>query len=94
MMLANTAYESVKDHNDQSPEFEFFRHVRNASSHRNFFYFTRNEPARAAAWRGFALDVVAKGDTNPLFGTPCFGPVLGPADLIDLLADIETKLTG
>lgn len=33
MMLSNIAYESVKDANDQLPEFEFFRHVRNASSH-------------------------------------------------------------
>jgi hypothetical protein len=35
MMLVNTAYESVKDRNDGSPTFEFFRHVRNASSHLN-----------------------------------------------------------
>src|SRR5437762_937584 len=29
-MLSNTAYESVKSLRNRSPEFEFFRHVRNA----------------------------------------------------------------
>ena len=93
MMLANTAYESVKDRNDQSPEFEFFRHVRNASSHRNRFYFTEKEPSRPAAWRGAVLDHMQRGSANPLQGAVCFGPILGPADLIDLLADIEKKFT-
>src|SRR5436309_2282113 len=40
LMLVNTAYESVKDQNDHSPEFEFFRHIRNACSHLNRFWFT------------------------------------------------------
>lgn len=94
MMLANTAYESVKDANDKSPEFEFFRHVRNASSHMNMFNFFAHEPCRPAAWRGATLDHTKLGQANPLFGKPCFGPLLGPADVIDLLADIEKKITG
>ncbi len=93
MMLANLAYESVKSLNDHSPEFEFFRHVRNAASHRNLFTFTQNEPRCPVAWRGIAIDHNKKGTSNPLHGTHCFGPVLGPADIIDLLADIEQKIT-
>lgn len=92
MMLANMAYESVKDKNDHSPEFEFFRHVRNASSHRNLFTFSQKEPSRPAAWRTAILDHTKKGCSNPLQGTHCFGPVLGPADLVDLLTDIEARI--
>ena len=92
MMLANTAYESVKEFNDHSPEFEFFRHVRNASSHQNLFTFSAGEPSRPASWRGAVLDHTKRGAANPLQGTHCLGPVLGPADLIDLLKDIELKL--
>ena len=46
VMLANTAYEAVKDQNDHSSEFEFFRHIRNASSHQNKFNFAQKEPFR------------------------------------------------
>lgn len=92
MMLANTAYESVKEQNDHSLEFEFFRHVRNASSHKNVFTFHPHEPARRAQWRGAIIDHERKGNTNPMHGQPCFGPLLGPADLIDLLAEIEKKI--
>jgi hypothetical protein len=91
-MLANTAYESVKDRNDQSPEFEFFRHIRNASSHQNVFNFCPHEPARAASWRGNSIDHNTKGVSNPLFGTECFGTFIGMAEIIDLLKDIENKL--
>ena len=41
-MLTNTAYESVKDMNDESKIFEFFFHIRNASSHGNKFFFRYN----------------------------------------------------
>lgn len=91
-MLANTAYESVKGRKTHSPEFEFFRHVRNASSHRNYFTFDKEEPRRPAAWRGFTIDHTKLGKENPLQGSPCFGPVLGPADLVSLLKDIEDQL--
>jgi len=91
-MLANTAYESVKDKNDKSVEFEFFRHIRNASSHKNEFFFTDLEPSRPASWRGLIIDHTKKGKSNPLFGDRCFPPFLGPSDLILLLSDIEQKL--
>lgn len=92
LMLMNLAYESVKDHNDHSPEFEFFRHVRNASSHRNNFNFNPREPSRPAAWRGVVIDHTIRGQHNPLHGKQCIGPLLGPADILELLADIERRI--
>ena len=92
MMLANTAYESVKHYNDGSEMFEFFRHIRNASSHLNVFQFNHKEPANPAKWRGAVFDQSLKGENNPLHGKPCFGHFIGVADLLDLLMDIERKV--
>ncbi|MCM2681089.1 hypothetical protein [Echinimonas agarilytica] len=92
IMLANTAYESVKDYNDGSELFEFFRHIRNASSHLNTFQFNQREPAHPAKWRGATIDHRQKGQHNPLFGQQCFGHFMGVADLLDLLMDIEKKI--
>lgn len=91
-MLANTAYEAVKDNNDKSPEFEYLRHVRNASSHQNMFNFFDHEPSSPANWKESKIDHNLKGKRNPLFGTACFGTFMGVADIIDLLKDIEEKL--
>ncbi len=92
MMLANTAYESVKNFNDGSEVFEFFRHIRNASSHLNSFQFNHKEPAHPAKWRGAIIDEKQKGENNPLFGQSCFGRFIGVADILDLLMDIERKI--
>lgn len=92
MMVANLAYESVKRLTNRSPEFEFLRHVRNAASHWNRFTFYENEPCRPASWRGVVLDHMMKGSSNPMHGRECFGATLGPADLIQLLADVESQL--
>lgn len=94
MMLANTAYESVKQYNDGSEIFEFFRHIRNASSHLNVFQFNHKEPAHPAKWRGATFDQTLKGEKNPLQGKPCFGHFIGVADLLDLLMDIELRIIG
>lgn len=91
-MLVNTAYETVKDHDDRSPLFEFFRHVRNACSHRNRFYFKPWEPARPAEWRGLPIDSSIRGTGHPLFGRECFLDVLRPADAPLLLWNIERHL--
>jgi hypothetical protein len=91
-MLTNTAYEAVKEKNDGSPEFEFFRHIRNASSHRNRFNFFPHEPSQPAAWRSATINHTLKGTANPLYGTECFGTIIGAADIIDLLWDIEQKI--
>lgn len=92
-MLMNTAYETVKDKNDQTPEFEFFRHIRNASSHGNRFFFTDYEPKRPAIWRRITIDDSVKGKTNPLFGKVCFFDFFAVPDALLLLSDIDTKIT-
>lgn len=89
IMLANTAYESVKQFNDGSEIFEFFRHIRNASSHLNTFQFIHKEPANAACWRNAIIDNQLKGENNPLNGQRCFGNFLGVSDILELLVDIE-----
>jgi len=91
-MFANLAYEKVKDYNDKTPIFEFFRHVRNAASHNNRFYFKEWKPRRIASWRRIKIDITKKGSNNPFFGVECFGGVLGSADIIFLLIDIEKIL--
>jgi hypothetical protein len=91
-MLANLAYVAVEDKNDKSPEFEFFRHIRNAASHGNKFNFLNWEPASPACWRGATIDHNLKGKSNPLHGKECFGTFIGIADMIDLLADIEKQI--
>ena len=92
MMLANTAYESVKQFNDGSAVFEFFRHIRNASSHLNTFQFNLKEPAHPTKWRGAVIDHQHKGASNLLHNKACFGYFIGVADLLDLLMDIEQKI--
>ncbi len=89
IMLANTAYESVKQFNDGSEVFEFFRHIRNASSHLNTFQFIQKEPANPARWRNAVIDHHLKGENNPLCGHRCFGNFLGVSDILELLIDIE-----
>lgn len=88
-MLANTAYESVKQYNDGSPAFEFFRHIRNASSHLNIFQFNHKEPANPAKWRDAMIPHELKGQKNPLHNKLCFGYFMGVADILELLMDIE-----
>ncbi len=41
---------------DQSPQHEFMRHLRNAVSHGNRWYFIREEPTRPAIFAGISLD--------------------------------------
>jgi hypothetical protein len=89
IMLANTAYEAAKPYNDQSPVFEFFRHIRNAGSHGNRFYFTAREPVQPAIWRTAVIDHTIKGTSNPLYDTACFGLFLGFVDILELLWDVE-----
>jgi hypothetical protein len=89
IMLANTAYESVRQFNDGSEIFEFFRHIRNASSHLNTFQFIHKEPANKARWRNAIIDNQLKGEKNPLYGQRCFGNFLGVSDILELLVDIE-----
>jgi hypothetical protein len=91
-MLLNSAYEVAKPHKDTSPEFELFRHLRNAASHRNQFTFTTREPAGPAAWNRLTIDDSLKGAANPLSGIECVGATVSPADVLALLHDIESRL--
>jgi hypothetical protein len=92
MMLAALAYETVKSMNDHSPEFELFRHLRNAAAHQNKFNFTNQEPRRPAAWLKQSIDHTVKGEGNLLHGHVCFGSFISPSELIDLIAHIEKRL--
>ena len=89
IMLANTAYESVRHFNDGSETFEFFRHIRNASSHLNTFQFIHKEPVNPARWRNAVIEHHLKGENNPLYGHSCFGLFLGVSDILELLIDVE-----
>ncbi|MEQ1598499.1 MAG: hypothetical protein ABL880_03940 [Methylotenera sp.] len=91
-MLLNSTYEIAKQFNDRSPEFEIFRHLRNAASHKNLFTFNANEPALPALWAGLKIDHTLKGSTNPLEGGECVGTVVSAGDIIALLYEIEAKL--
>lgn len=91
-MLLNAAYSIAEPHNDRTPEFEFFRHVRNAVSHGNTFNFYKTEPARPTSWMNFVIDDALKGPANPLYGTKCVGTTISPADVLALLHDIEARL--
>jgi len=93
MMLANQAYEALKDRSTKSPDWELFRHIRNASSHDNRFTFKDREPSRPAHWRSLAIDDAKKGKNNPLYGTICFGGFMGINDLLLLLWDVDKTLT-
>lgn len=89
VMLADTAYAVAEAHHDGSPAFEFFRHVRHASSHSNKFNFSTKEPSRPSAWRTATLDETRRAKSNPLYGSRCFGQYLGFVDILELLWDIE-----
>ena len=70
----------------ESPQFEFFRHVRNAAAHGNRFTFDGLEPRRVAKWRTLTLDRANYA------GTQCFGTLLNAADALALLSDIQEML--
>jgi hypothetical protein len=90
-MLINTAYSVAEAHNDQSPAFEVFRHLRNAASHGNNFFFKKDEPRLPASWGAFVIDDKLKGRFNPLFGVECIGDTVSSADALALLQDIERR---
>ena len=99
-MLANSAWEraqpDLKGVDRGRPDVQYFRHVRNAASHGNRWHFSdksrHREPAKAASWRGSAIDHNLKGSSNPLHDKPCFGSSLGAADVLRSLLDIEPLL--
>lgn len=91
-MLVISAHAVAADHPGcvrsvrESPEFEFFRHVRNAAAHGNKFTFSEGEPRRPALWRSLELTRANHADSQ------CFGKLLNPADALSLLSDIQKML--
>jgi hypothetical protein len=95
-MLANSAYESVNQSERNrlkgNPIFEVFRHVRNAASHGNAWYFDKKQPSFHGAWKRIVIDETQMGSRNPLHGKTCFYGTIQPADLLYLLQDVEGLL--
>lgn len=85
LQFLNSAYEAVKNYNDHSPEFEFFRHTRHAASHGNKFSFKGTEPVRPAEWR-------SKRIARSLHGTSLIFDFITPGDVVLLIQDIKNKL--
>lgn len=79
----------MKQFNDSSEVFEFFRHIYNASSHLNAFQFIQKEPVKLARWRNAVINHHLKGENNSLYGHLCFGDFLGVSYLLKLLIDVE-----
>lgn len=93
--LIARCYEAVKARRDPTvPEWEFFRHCRNAASHDNRFSFAAHEPARPAAWRGLEIERTLEGtpliDETDDSGKPV--GLLSVGDPIVVVWDIEQLL--
>ena len=93
-MMINAVYESVAYHYGEDSwlqlrkkhaELEFFRHLRNAASHRGTWHFKNGEPSRSAEWRGRKLE-------KSLHGKPLFSETLKPGDLLIFLGDVQDLL--
>lgn len=67
------------------PECQFLRHLRNAVSHGNRFYFKRGQPNRPAKFKEFEITSALKGTPNVLFD------FLWPGDVVDLFRYIRTN---
>lgn len=84
-ILINGCYEILKENPIKEkidPEtLEFFRHIRNASSHNGRFTFQKNEPKRKAIWK--RLEITKDLDGTELFDFMAIG------DIILFLQDIE-----
>jgi hypothetical protein len=72
---------------DTGPLWEFLRHCRNAAGHGGKFNFKHGEPRRPAKWG--AVEIVLGLQGSPLFKGADGVGLLGPADPILLLWDIE-----
>jgi hypothetical protein len=88
--LLVTAHEYARDKpfNDRGPLWEFLRHCRNAVAHRGCFSLRPHEPTRPAIWRNKEISQALDG--KPLFDDGTGGGLLGPADPVYLLHDLET----
>lgn len=100
------AYESVKDRLHHAygsdplqwdPMLQYFRHLRNAASHRNRFRIDPRrrgkevtpgiDPKQPPTWRSSVMP-----DDTTMNGLIAFFDFVGPGDILILLADIDAKL--
>jgi hypothetical protein len=85
-MLINICYESVKDKLDRNlPHHEFFRHLRNASSHGGKYFFHTNQPNKKAEWKGIEI-------INSFNGQSIWSIGIDEADIFLLLTEIDNDL--
>jgi hypothetical protein len=78
-LITNSAF------NKRTPEFEFLRHLRNAFSHGNRFYITK-EPTLPAEFNGFKIEYKLNGISNVL------PDIILPGDILDLFAFLKENL--
>lgn len=94
--LVISCYATVEDKNDKSPEFDFFRHLRNGCAHNNNFNFRKHkdkktgnvvydEPARPAKWNGLEI-------TQAQQGKKVIFAFIAPGDILQLLNDMSKKI--
>lgn len=94
--LVVSCYASVENQNDKSPEFEFFRHIRNGCAHDNKFNFRKHknkrtnkviydEPSRSAKWNGLEI-------TQTLENSKVIFNFIAGGDVLQLLNDISAKI--
>ena len=92
--LVISCYEIVKDKNDGSPEFEFFRHLRNGCAHNNKFNFATSKkankltkvPSKPAKWRNFKI-------TRSLNGKKVIFGFIAPGDILEFLCEMSERFT-
>lgn len=71
---------------NKTPEFEFFRHVRNAVSHGNRFTFQPSEPSRPASFNGRVINKDLEGHDFVLF------TFIGIGDVLELLDHVRDNV--
>lgn len=105
-VCVGSAYESVKDRLEDAygkdplqwdPMLQYFRHLRNAASHRNRFridsrrlkgkVFPGIDPGSPPTWRSSVMP-----DATTMNGRIAFFDFVGPGDIMILLADVDAKL--
>lgn len=91
LVLAHEMCKHKSAHNT-GPLWEFLRHCRNAAGHGGKFNFLHGEPRRPANWG--AVEIVSGLQGSQLFKGADGQGLLGPADPIFLLWDIEQTYPG
>lgn len=88
-ILTITSYEFIKQLKDESPIWQFFRHIRNASAHRGKFSFNTNEPTKEAKWQN--IEITKELDGADLFISSENKGLIYAGDVLLLLLDIEEQ---